>query len=245
MVLQNLIRLQEIDSTNNYARGLIRSKMVSEGTVVLAYSQISGRGQGKNGWESQPGKNLTVSFILCPAFLMPEKQFYLSMVSALAAFDLLSAYSDGFRIKWPNDLYWENKKAGGILIENTFLGNRFEYSIIGFGINLNQDSFISDAPNPVSIKQITCHEVDIDICLANLDECLNRWLSELKASRYGLIRQTYLASLFRMKKWSRYRSGGIIFRGQIVDVDEYGRLMIEHEDEVVHAYAMKEVEFIL
>jgi len=244
MFLQNLIKIQEVDSTNNYARGLIQSKTAVEGTAVLAYSQNSGRGQGKSSWESEPGKNLTASFILQPQFLKPDKQFYISMVSALSAFDFLGKYLTEVKIKWPNDLYWKNRKAGGILIENFFLGNLFEFSIAGFGININQDHFFSNAPNPVSVKQITGFEYNLGESFKVLSDSLQKWYSELERGHFALIRDAYLANLFRKDIRGRYRVKGEIIDGKITGVEETGRLIIKEETGRVHFFEMKEVEFI-
>ncbi len=232
-----------MDSTNNYARGLIQSKEAGNGTAVLAYSQVKGRGQGGNSWESEPGKNLTVSFILEPHFLKSEKQFYLSMISALAAAGFFSQFTHDIRLKWPNDIYWKNRKAGGILIENSFLGNTFESSIIGFGLNINQEIFSSKAPNPVSLKQITGEYHDIDFCFELLARHLFLWFDKLKEGSPE-IAETYNSLLYLKGKWSQFRSQGLIFDGQITDVDELGQLGVRKNDGSIHRYINREIEFI-
>ncbi len=245
MVGQNLIRLQEVDSTNNYARGLLQSKEAVEGTAVLAYSQQNGRGQDNNLWESQPGKNLTVSFILEPIFLPPDKQFYLSMAAALSAADFFNSQTSDVSIKWPNDIYWKNKKAGGILIENSLLGNTFEFSIIGFGLNINQEKFYSGAPNPVSLKQITGIGYDIDLCCSLLADRLNFWYDLLKKGKSSEIRASYLKLLYLKDTLAKFRSKDFDFSGQIFDVGESGQLVVKKEDGTIHLFCNKEIEFLL
>ena len=144
----NIVVLQETDSTNNYANCQIAESEVPEGAVFLAYSQKNGRGQANNQWESEAGKNLTFSLVLKPRFLEISDQFMISKVVTLGIHSSLKNYIGQLKIKWPNDMYAGDRKLGGILIENSILSGRITNSVIGIGLNINQEKFISNAPTP-------------------------------------------------------------------------------------------------
>lgn len=165
-----LIALEETDSTNQYISQLCNNlkEDVAELTTVTAEFQTSGKGQRGNTWEAEKGKNLLFSFVLYPTFLEARRQFILSQMVSLAIKEELSRWSDDITIKWPNDIYWKDKKICGILIENEIAGHHIERSIAGIGININQETFHSDAPNPVSLKQITGREHDRHEILAHI-----------------------------------------------------------------------------
>lgn len=150
-----IIRLEETTSTNNYLRGLVGKESLPEGSIVVTEYQTAGRGQVGNTWESEPGKNLMFSIILYPDFLPANRQFLISQIAALSVKETLDAYVDGITVKWPNDIYWRDKKICGMLIENDLTGHSLYCSVIGIGININQREFLSDALNPVSLVQIT------------------------------------------------------------------------------------------
>jgi BirA family biotin operon repressor/biotin-[acetyl-CoA-carboxylase] ligase len=149
------IHLPEVDSTNNYLlRQLAQGVDYPDGTVVYTTVQSCGRGQQGNSWESEPGRNLAFSLLLKPTFLPVTMSFALSELTALAIAETLDEYVPGFLIKWPNDIYHDDRKAVGILIENRLSGRTLSHSIVGVGVNLNQRVFRSDAPNPVSVVQL-------------------------------------------------------------------------------------------
>lgn len=148
--------LKEIGS-NQYISPRIGQRQTSPGRnhrFTATYNE-SGRGQRGNSWESEPFKNLTFSLLLRPEHIPANRQFLLSEIVSLATVDVLNRYATGFSIKWPNDIYWHDKKIAGILIENVLSGSTFSRAIIGMGLNINQKNFYSDAPNPVSLYQIT------------------------------------------------------------------------------------------
>ena len=156
---ETFIHLNETHSTNSYLRELImREKEQPEGTVVITDYQTAGRGQKGNSWESERGKNLTFSILLHPNHIPPGKQFILSQLISIAIVGVLKKYDRHFTIKWPNDIYWKEKKIAGMLIEVDLTGSSLSNAIIGIGININQRHFKSDAPNPVSLTQITGKE---------------------------------------------------------------------------------------
>ena len=156
-----LIHINETNSTNNYLQSLCSEQKVEELTVVVADFQTSGRGQRGNSWESAPSKNLLFSTVIFPEFLEARRQFLISQVISLAIKEELDTYTTDISIKWPNDIYWKEKKICGMLIENDLMGRNISQSIVGIGININQEAFHGAAPNPVSIYQITGKQYDI------------------------------------------------------------------------------------
>lgn len=240
-----IIELDALDSTNNYARGQVVPVEAVEGTVVLAREQSGGRGNGSNSWESEPGKNLTLSVHFKPQFLEPSKQFFLSMAVSLGVADFVGIYTENVSVKWPNDIYVGKQKIAGILIENIIMGNRLADSIAGIGININQEIFRSDAPNPVSLKQITGEEYDLQSSLEALLGCVFQWYDRLRSIPSEGIRSAYLSRLFRINEWADFKSEGRVFSGRITGISDYGSLQIQTPDLQLLSFAFKEVEFIL
>jgi BirA family transcriptional regulator, biotin operon repressor / biotin---[acetyl-CoA-carboxylase] ligase len=151
-----LIELESVDSTNNYAMARIHEGLASDGMVYLARHQWAGKGQRGKTWISEPGQNLMMSLIIEPSPLNLTHQFLFSAGIALAILDLVKGFEiKNWKIKWPNDIYWSDRKAGGLLIESVVMGQTWSWAIIGIGINLNQSSFPSEIPNAISLHQIT------------------------------------------------------------------------------------------
>jgi BirA family transcriptional regulator, biotin operon repressor / biotin---[acetyl-CoA-carboxylase] ligase len=240
---KKFILLTEVESTNNYANQLILSKAAEHGTVVLAQHQKKGRGQQGNSWESEFGKNLLASFILFPQFLTAAKQFYLSKIVSLALFDFLKSETNEVSIKWPNDIYIQNKKIAGILIENSVKGMNVSSAIIGIGLNLNQENFISEAPNPVSLKQITGKDYNSETVAGQISECFFIWYEKLHAGYFNEIDTNYYNQLFRVNEWALFSKQGIQFEAKISGIGEFGQLILEERNGVFSEYMFKEVEF--
>ena len=242
---KNIIRLDAVDSTNNYARGLVARKETEEGTVVLALHQTRGRGIGLNSWESEKGKNLTFSVLLNPVFLAPSNQFFLSMVVSLGVFGFVASEVKDVKIKWPNDIYVSDRKIGGILIENTIMGDRITSAVAGVGLNINQEVFLSDAPNPVSLKMLTQHEYDLDVCLDQVRKNILRWYGILKAGDVKAISDAYISGLFRYKEWALYKKEDKTFKGKIIGIDRSGRLILKTDDGKTGLFGFKEIEYLI
>jgi len=151
-----LIELESVDSTNNYAMARIHEGMACDGMAFITQNQWGGKGQRGKNWLSQPGQNLTMSIVLEPGRLILTQQFLFSAAIALGILKLVKSLKKGkWSIKWPNDIYWNDRKAAGILIENVILGQYWPYSVVGIGVNLNQETFPPEIPNAVSLKNIT------------------------------------------------------------------------------------------
>jgi BirA family transcriptional regulator, biotin operon repressor / biotin---[acetyl-CoA-carboxylase] ligase len=242
---KNTIVLDETDSTNNYAMGLVASGNVADGTVVLSHFQQSGRGQQGNRWESARGKNLLASLIVFPGFLPPARQFSLSKVVSLALADWLRRETSGVSIKWPNDLYIGDKKVGGILIETTIQGNVLHSAVLGMGLNLNQKTYSPQLPNPVGLKQITGRNYDVSAVGQQVRQLFFSWYRKLKDAGPDETDAAYLKSLYRFNEWALYGKDGSAFEARIVDVGKYGQLILEDRSGSRSEYFFKEITFIL
>ena len=245
--ITQLIRLKETDSTNREVFRLLQNQTLPEGTVLMAENQFAGRGQGQSSWESEPGKNLTFSLILRPVFLPPAEQFYLNQTIALGIKDCLEKFlpSGNISIKWPNDIYYANGKIAGILIENRILGSQFDLSVAGIGINVNQQAFLSDAPNPVSMISISGKSFLLDHILKTCAEDILSWYQVLKKKDFYKIKSAYITHMYGFGKWMNFKSSEKLFQGMISGVDDYGRLQIKDADGRTHSFDFKEVSFIL
>ena len=159
-------------STNSYLSKM--AMMLPGGTVIHTPEQTAGRGQKGNTWESETGKNVIFSMLLKKPMVPIVNQFYISEAVSVAIVEVLSQYMDGFSIKWPNDIYHDDRKVCGILIEHSIMGSSINHSILGVGINVNQVEFKSDAPNPVSLAQLLDRDVDVDDVLHRVCEAMEK-----------------------------------------------------------------------
>jgi len=242
---QNLIKLKEVDSTNNFLKDLVsKSEPLAEGTVIMADNQFAGRGQQESVWQTQAGKNISTSIYLKPSFLPLDKQFYLNMAVSLAVSDALSCFvPDGIKVKWPNDMYYRDKKLGGILIENTLTGASIRSSVIGIGLNVNQEEFSeSISQKATSVIQILQKDVPLMDIMAKIFMFLEKYYLILRAGKYSILQNDYLAKLYNLNVSSLYKQHGEIFEGMIRGVEDSGRLMVEIRGEL-KAFNFKEIEF--
>ena len=240
-----VIRLPEVDSTNNFLRNYTPAEDEPM-TVVVAEHQTSGRGQGTNTWESESGKNLLFSILVHPTMLPVRSQFLLSEVGALALKEALTSYvADDVRLKWPNDIYWKDKKLSGTLIETKLSGGHIKDCIFGVGLNVNQSTFVSDAPNPVSLCQILGHEVDKEELLKQIIAKFQECYHLLELGGYNDISAMYHEALYHKGGFHRYRDIDGEFEGAIVEVEDDGHLILRDRSGMIREYQFKEVEFIV
>lgn len=237
--------VDEIDSTNNYMKSLLLKQKVKEGTIVSADFQTGGRGQRGNGWMSENGKNLLFSIVLYPDTVKANEQFLILQVVSLAVADFLRKYTDGITIKWPNDIYWREKKICGILIENAIEGDQIKESVCGIGINLNQESFDSSLPNPVSLKQITGEYYKQSIMLGEVRELLFSYYEQLRRGEIQIIAENYRDSLFRKTGYHLFNDNTNDFIARIKNVAPDGTLILETESGDERRFAFKEVRYVL
>ena len=239
----NIIFREKLDSTNIFASSMLKTNTLCEGTIIRAGIQTAGKGQMGSRWESEEGKNLLISIILYPKNIKTTNQFLISMAISLGVFDFISSYTEGCKIKWPNDIYVFDDKIAGILIENSVMGNSIVDCIAGIGVNINQKKFISDAPNPVSLKLITYSDFDIDNCLNELCQRLNKRYKRLTSGAYNEIIDNYNTNLYRLNKWSSFSDSQGTFTGRILSVNISGIITIETNDNKFKEYLFKEVGF--
>lgn len=250
--------IRQTNSTSTLLREQYSDALPNLYTIRTDY-QTAGRGQAGNGWESEDGKNLLFSSLLrCD--VAAGEQFYLTMLVSVAMADMLAQYlpQDGLRIKWPNDIYYGDKKLSGILVENTLLGSRVAYSIVGIGLNVNQLVFRSKAPNPVSMQQITGKEYDVQTLLDAYLEALKRWMEVPKEA----LKEAYMGHLYRRQGLFPYverevsvapttlasaeeKTENQVFMAELVDVDPMGELVLCTDQGEVRTYHFKQIRFVL
>ena len=186
---------------------------------------------------------MTFSIVLYPDFLEIAKQFEISKAVSLGITDFLNGKVGHVSIKWPNDIYFGTRKIGGILIENSVRINKISSCIVGIGLNINQKVFITDAPNPVSLNQITGLDYDLETVIIDLCHKIDNRYNQLISRKFKLIDDDYAALLYQSAQWANYKDDAGDFKGRIVGVDRYGRLRIETEGGTIRKYQFKEVEF--
>lgn len=238
-----IIKLENVDSTNRYLKQYV-SGDDEEMTIVTADYQSAGKGQGEHTWESEAGKNLLFSIMVHPHWVPVRRQFVLSMVEALALKDALDSYTDGITLKWPNDVYWNDQKISGTLIETTVDSKGIKTCIFGTGVNVNQTIFKSDAPNPVSLAQILGHEVDREEVLQKVIEAFERYYELLRRADYMDVSGIYHLALYRRKGYHWYEDKDGKFEGAFVEVEDDGHLILHDKQGVIRSYAFGEVKFL-
>ncbi|MCH5234845.1 MAG: biotin--[acetyl-CoA-carboxylase] ligase [Muribaculaceae bacterium] len=239
----NIIKLDSTDSTNNW---LIQNEhSVESPALVFCISQTAGRGQRGNSWESEPGKNITASIIFHPENFPAHQQFKISEAVALTLTDYLDDKGVDAKVKWPNDIYVGDKKICGILVEHVVTGRNLSRTIAGFGLNLNQKEFLSDAPNPVSLSQITGKEYNLEEEIKEVANRLEKSLAKLNETDFHnkFLRNLYRHDGLHHKFYDRVRNENI--KAKILTVAPEGILTLKTDKGETRDYAFKEVEFII
>ncbi|MBO5795451.1 MAG: biotin--[acetyl-CoA-carboxylase] ligase [Bacteroides sp.] len=245
-----MIHLNETDSTNRYLQQLCQgagNNKIEEFTTICADYQTAGKGQRGNSWEAAKGANLLFSFVCYPTFVPIRQQFVLSQLISLGIKETLDEYCSDISIKWPNDIYWKEKKICGILIENDLQGNSIGRCISGIGLNINQEVFLSDAPNPISLKQITGKHYQRETILEKVMQRIEQSYQKLKEdSAYASELATrYAASLFRREGLHCYQDKDGLFNARLVRVEADGRFVLMDEANQERSYLFKEVQYVL
>lgn len=253
------IELAEIPSTNTFVQEHI-SELLDDYSVVFTTNQTAGRGMDTNSWEAEKGKNISFSILCRPTMVKPDEQFVLSMAIGVDVVKCLSKLlpqeAENFKVKWPNDIYWKDKKLGGILIENSLRGYRIGDCTIGIGLNINQETFLSDAPNPTSLKLITGEEHDGIALMKRIAERYRKTLMLIRLMEdtdsrsmqiaYDNIRADYHRMLWRNDdEMHGYSDSDSTFQARILRVQNDGRLLLRKDDGQEAEYWLKEVRFIL
>ncbi|RYD91215.1 MAG: biotin--[acetyl-CoA-carboxylase] ligase [Sphingobacteriales bacterium] len=246
----SLIELQQVDSTNNYATGMVHAGLAEHGTAVLAMYQTAGKGQRGKGWVTEPGTNIMLSLVLAPSEVFGEdlvrlsevEAFRFSAAIALGAQRFFARYAgEETFVKWPNDLFWRDRKAGGILIANVLSGAAWKWAIAGIGININQSDFGELAGRAVSLRQVTGRSWDVRELAAELCVSIEGTLGQLARDPLRIVAD-YHSVLFRNGAEARFRKGSRTFSAEVLGVTDDGRLRLRHGIE--EAYAVGEVQWV-
>ncbi len=234
--------LDTVDSTNNYAMAAIHAGMAKHGMAWFAKEQTAGKGQREKSWTTEKGKNIAMSLVLQPEVLQIINQFHLSAAVALSCFEFVKTYAgEETKIKWPNDLFWRDRKAGGILIENVLQGKKWKWAVVGIGINVNQTRFDKLLVNPVSLKQITGKDFDNIELAKELQSLLLKNLAGINTA--GTIIEQYNEHLYKRNKPVIFKKDGVRFETVIKEVSLLGRLITV--DAVERKFDFGEVEWVL
>lgn len=237
--------LNEVDSTNNYAMARINEGEVKHGTAWMTLHQTSGKGQRGRRWESNPGENILMSIVMRPRLMKISEQFLLSAAVALGTYDFVKNFGGAStKIKWSNDLYIHDKKAGGILIENVIRGNDWKYAIAGLGINVNQENFPSNLLNPVSLFQITGKKYDVLQLGKDLYYYVMNRIAPLISGKKNNLSEEYCACLYHMGKNQKFSSGNKPFEAIIEGVETDGRLILKRGGKT-ERFAFGEISFVI
>ncbi len=239
------LHIDELLSTHDKLWELASQEDLPEFYTLSAGFQKRGRGQDSEQWESEKDKNITLSIMLFPKFLLAKEIFQISRCVSLAIINYLEEKKlKGLSIKWPNDIYVGQRKIAGILIQNVISGRYIEKSMLSIGLNINQECFNSDAPNPISLKQITYHNYNIQSEIGLLIQHIARQYTFLHNDPFGLLSK-YHQNLYQLEKWKKYRDENQIFTARIKGVDSFGRLILEKKDTGTEVYDIKQVSFVL
>lgn len=250
-----ITHFKNIESTNSYLQNLLdRGEEITD-NIVVADFQTSGKGQGKNVWHSEEGKNLLFSIALDMSFLKAEDQFLLTQMVSVAVIDVLKKYlpEENLFIKWPNDIYFNDKKIAGVLIKNEIKGMMMGTSIIGIGLNVNQTDFDESLPNPISMKIITGKDYDLEKILLEVTEslshrvtkCQSQSQSQSQCQRQSPIANSYINHLYRYKQWAFYEHEGRLKEMMIIGYDRFGRLMLKEKNNREVICDLKEITFVI
>lgn len=244
---RNLLLFETLDSTNSYALSLLNgAKKIPEGTVIKTREQRAGRGQAFTRWHSEPSKNLLISLILYPHFINPTTIFLLSQCISLGIRDALKEIlQQPVSIKWPNDIYVGDKKICGLLIENSVKSMHINHSVVGIGLNVNQVSFPTILPNPVSIRNISGEQFEIDQVLNAVCNHIEKRYLQLKAGYAEQIKSDYRESMYRFNEFHQFEFGSQRFSAKIIDVADDGKLVLQYDNKLTGRYDFKSIHFVL
>ena len=236
--------LEQVDSTNNYAMAKVHAGMAKHGHAWFSDHQTAGKGQRGKVWVTGVGQNIALSITLNPKKLDIRYPFQLTMITALAGYDLFSRYAgDETTIKWPNDIYWRDRKAGGILIENKYSGNLWKWAVVGIGLNINETEFGEGAGNAVSLMQATGKMYDPAILAAELYELIMKRGNELLTKSCETMLEEYNHHLYKMKQSVKLKKDNIVFETLIRGVSPQGQLVTM--DAIERQFDFGEVEWVI
>ncbi|WP_425390402.1 biotin--[acetyl-CoA-carboxylase] ligase [Ekhidna sp.] len=239
---KKVVFLPQCHSTNDELTSLSKNNKEPEGIVLYTNNQIKGKGQRGNLWIAEPGKNVLMSVLLKPTFLDPQNQYYLNLITGLAIIDALKNHvSHNLVLKWPNDVYVNEKKIAGILIESNIRGSVLESSVVGVGLNVNQGGF--NFPKATSLYLETGSKFEILDIMEELLQHLEKWYMRLKSGNKDQILSSYHELLMWRGERRHFKAKDKEFVGEIVGINEHGNLTINYNGDLKQ-YGIKEIEFV-
>tara|TARA_B100000795_G_C22780280_1_gene431939 strand:- start:1223 stop:1963 length:741 start_codon:yes stop_codon:yes gene_type:complete len=241
-----IIKLNATNSTNSFLKELAKNSSLEEYTIAVTNSQTSGRGQMNNSWESEPYKNLTFSIFASLKKLQIKEQVYLNFAVSLAIYDTLVSYDvPNLYIKWPNDIMSARQKICGILIESTFSRQQIKNTIIGIGLNVNQEKFSQKLLNASSLKIIMKKDFDIELLMNRIIDRIKYRISTIEKRNFSETHKEYHAALYKKGIPTTFidKKTNIFFMGIIVGVSSVGNIQIQLEDDAIVEYGLKEISF--
>ena len=237
------IELLTVESTNNYAMAMARAAMAQQGTAVFTHEQTKGKGQRNKTWASQKNMNIAMSVVIEPEWIAASDIFLLSMMAAVAVREFINQYTfNDVKIKWANDIYWGDRKAAGILIENLWKGNECRFSIVGIGININQTRFDELDWKAVSLKQITGKNFEPVVLAKELCKILEQKYQLLQQSSKTIVDE-YKSYLYKLNEPVKFKKQNNVFEATIKDVNINGELIVQHAAE--EKFSVGEVEWMI
>jgi len=237
------IKRNNITSTNVFASELLTNKKLSGEIVVYTNFQTNGKGLAQNKWHSEENKNLLFSIIVFPEINV-ENYFCLNMIISLAICDYLLLKGVKAKIKWPNDIYVNNNKITGILVENSLYGDIIKSSVIGVGLNLNQVDFPKEITNPVSLKNLTNTDYIIDKEIREISKIISDKIKKYKSLEFSEIRIKYLENLYRLNVDSLFKKDDETFTAKIIDIRKTGHIVISDNLNKVQEFYFKKIELV-
>ncbi|HUR12076.1 MAG TPA: biotin--[acetyl-CoA-carboxylase] ligase [Flavitalea sp.] len=239
---QPFIVLPRVDSTNNYAMAQVHAGRATHGTTWFAHEQTAGKGQRGRQWITEPNQNIIISIVFEPELLSLTKTFQLSALISLGCYDFFKIHGGNpTKLKWPNDIYWRDRKAGGILIENIFRGANWLFSVAGIGINVNQDQFPDSVQNAVSLKQITGRQMDPLSLAHELCGLIEKYTAIQRIQSFDWL-AAYNACLYKKNESVKFKKDNVVFETVIRGVNENGQL--QTIDAVDRTFEFGELEWI-
>lgn len=240
---KKVVFLPECHSTNSELIEQIRNASIPEGAIVYTAHQLSGRGQRGNAWVSEPGKNILMSVLLRPTYLLPTDLFLLNCITGLALIDFIKEANAAIqpKLKWPNDVYVNDRKLSGILIETNFRGQIIEYAVVGIGLNLNQSHM--PLPNATSLLLESGTTFNVEDSIESILLFMEKWLIKLKTGNKQSIIDAYHTVMFGKGEQRGFRSGSEVFSGEIMGVDSVGNLLVDVSGKIM-TFGIKEIEFL-
>jgi BirA family transcriptional regulator, biotin operon repressor / biotin---[acetyl-CoA-carboxylase] ligase len=242
---KNIIWLDEIDSTNSYANQLLKENFAQKSAIVASF-QTAGKGQAGNVWSAEKGKNILMSWVIFPESLLADEIFYLTKLSTKAILEFLNQeFNLSAKIKWPNDILIEEKKIGGILIENAIVGNKIKHAIIGIGLNINQTEFDENLKHKItSVKDILKKDFDVKNGVVSLLKYLNDNLEALNNKAFQQFNDFYFNNLFWLNETHSFKIKNEIIIGKIIGVEQNGKLIVSINNEL-KTFLNKEIEYVI